>query len=259
MERLIYVPRRPWGIALDIAGGKIYWTDYLGKKLKYANIDGSDEEILATSTTYLADVELDLTNDKIYWADYQGKKIRWADLDGGNAQTLLTTGTALPRGIGLDMENEKIYWTEILGNSVNCANLDGTDPQELIAGLTVPSDIVLYIPGAAPAPIGGFAKETQPAGIATPTAYSVMNYPNPFNPTTTIAYELPEAGQVDLRIYDITGKLVKTLVDDEKEIGYHTVIWSGKDEREQAVSSGVYFYRIKAGEYTETKRCLLVK
>jgi hypothetical protein len=95
--------------------------------------------------------------------------------------------------------------------------------------------------------------------LSIPTAYSVSNYPNPFNPITTIDYALTASNHVELKIYDTNGKLVKILVDDEKDVGYHTVIWNGKDERGNTVNSGVYLYHITAGEYAETKRCILLK
>jgi flagellar hook assembly protein FlgD len=62
-----------------------------------------------------------------------------------------------------------------------------------------------------------------------------------------------------LAIYDITGKLVKTLVDEKRESGYHSVIWNGTDENGSNVASGIYFYRIEAENHTETKSCILLK
>ncbi len=85
-------------------------------------------------------------------------------------------------------------------------------------------------------------------------------YPNPFNPATTISYDLPEAATVNLTIYDVAGKTVQTLVTAEVVgAGRHEVVWNGRDDSGRAAPAGVYFYRLDAGEYFETRRMTLVK
>ncbi len=86
-----------------------------------------------------------------------------------------------------------------------------------------------------------------------------QNYPNPFNPTTTIEYGLPVSTEVMIAIFNVLGQEVAVLVDGEKEAGYHTVTWDSRDAYGSQVSSGVYFYRIQAGEFVETKKMLLLK
>jgi probable HAF family extracellular repeat protein len=86
-----------------------------------------------------------------------------------------------------------------------------------------------------------------------------QNYPNPFNPTTTIAFEVPAKGQVELSVFNILGQRVTTLVNQTLSAGRHTVEWNSTDSEGKAVASGVYFYRIKSGETTITKKMLLVK
>ncbi|HUU28764.1 MAG TPA: CARDB domain-containing protein [archaeon] len=95
-----------------------------------------------------------------------------------------------------------------------------------------------------------------------PKAFSLsQNFPNPFNPSATIGYGVPEggSGQVRLRVYDIRGNLVRTLVDKIKEAGYYAVTWDGTDERGLKVSSGVYFYRMQAGGFIQTRKMVLLK
>jgi|GEM_PF-3044355 len=93
-----------------------------------------------------------------------------------------------------------------------------------------------------------------------PTHFDLgQNYPNPFNPTATIQYALPVPARVELKIFNILGQVVRTLVDEEKPVGYHQVVWDGKDQTGQAVSSGIYLYQIKAGDFVETKKMQLVK
>ncbi len=80
------------------------------------------------------------------------------------------------------------------------------------------------------------------------------NYPNPFNASTMIEYGLPEPGPVKVEIFDILGRKIQTLIDETQSAGYHRVIWNGEDS-----PSGTYFYRIQAGEKSQTKKCLLLK
>ena len=81
-----------------------------------------------------------------------------------------------------------------------------------------------------------------------------QNYPNPFNPITTLRYDLPQESDVTLTIYDITGRMVQTLVNELQQSGMKKVIWNASD-----VSSGVYIYRIQAGNFTQTRKMILLK
>ena len=86
------------------------------------------------------------------------------------------------------------------------------------------------------------------------------NFPNPFNPNTTIVFELPRQTAVTLQIFDVSGRLVKALLQAEAyEAGRHQVVWSGRDRGGRPASSGTYFYRLEAGEFTKTRRMTLVK
>jgi len=88
-----------------------------------------------------------------------------------------------------------------------------------------------------------------------PTSFVLeQNYPNPFNPITIISYKLPLAVFVNLSIYNVIGQLVETIVSSHKSAGFHSVQWSAS-----GIGSGLYFYQIVAGEYTETKKCLILK
>ena len=85
------------------------------------------------------------------------------------------------------------------------------------------------------------------------------NYPNPFNPVTNISYSIKEAGIVTLEVYNVKGQLVRTLVNDVKETGNYTSTWNGTDNSNKSVSSGVYFYKMKSGNYSSTKKMILMK
>jgi hypothetical protein len=86
-----------------------------------------------------------------------------------------------------------------------------------------------------------------------------QNYPNPFNPTTKIEFTLAKSGFVTLQIYDTLGRKVRTLVSEELSSGYKSVIWDGKNDDGDDVASGVYFYQLKVGDFSEPKKMLLLK
>jgi len=85
------------------------------------------------------------------------------------------------------------------------------------------------------------------------------NYPNPFNPTTTISFTLAKPGKTSLVIYNLKGQVVKSLVNKDLPSGMHTLVWNGKDENERSVASGVYFYRLQSRNYQATNKMLLMK
>ena len=115
------------------------------------------------------------------------------------------------------------------------------------------------------------------AGVSLPTEYALeQNYPNPFNATTVIRYSLPvdRQGQsgdggararttstsyVSLKVYNILGQVVRTLVDEPQAPGYYSVRWDGRDNAGEELASGIYIYRIRAGEFTQTRRMILLK
>ena len=85
------------------------------------------------------------------------------------------------------------------------------------------------------------------------------NWPNPFNPTTRIAFELPVKTRVTLEIFDVRGRRIRTLLDESREAGRHVVDWQGRSDRGVAVASGIYLYRIRAGSFVESRRMVLLK
>jgi hypothetical protein len=101
-----------------------------------------------------------------------------------------------------------------------------------------------------------------PVQIQTrPEQYALgNNYPNPFNPATTIKYALPEAGFVKLEVYNVVGQVVRTLVAGQQNAGRYVVQWNASDDSGRSLSSGIYFYRLQAGdEFLEVKKMLLLK
>ncbi len=93
-----------------------------------------------------------------------------------------------------------------------------------------------------------------------PSRYALFqNYPNPFNANTTLHYDLPEPGHVRMTIYDILGRKVIQLIDEEQHYGYKNINWDGRDKNGNLVAPGIYFYRAEMGPLTETKKMILLK
>lgn len=145
-----------------------------------------------------------------------------------------------------------------IGAGTNSFQLDGIwyyAPPRCIDGSPRPnpapsrSDI-----GACESPLGG------PTGVAAgnntiPTSFVLeQNYPNPFNPTTTISYQLPTQVHITLKVFDVLGCEVATLVDEGKQPGTCSVQWNAS-----GIASGVYFYRLDAGSFTSVKKLLLLR
>ena len=93
-----------------------------------------------------------------------------------------------------------------------------------------------------------------------PTVFALLqNYPNPFNPVTTLRYDLPEQSTVNIIIYDMLGRQVRTLLNQTQDAGFKSVIWDATNDYGKPVSAGVYLYKIQAGEFVQTKKMVLLK
>jgi hypothetical protein len=95
---------------------------------------------------------------------------------------------------------------------------------------------------------------------AVPQSFHLdQNYPNPFNPVTTLRYDLPENSLVNITIYDMLGREVKTLINQTQNSGYKSLIWDATNDYGEPVSAGLYLYRIRAGDFRQTKKMVLLK
>ena len=156
----------------------------------------------------------------------------------------------------------------ILLNFVN--GLPGPAPNPLLAAdVNCDDDVTLtdfyflynyaYLSGPAPCSdpaCGGAAK----CATALPVDYVLgPNHPNPFNPNTWIDYALPHPGEVTIEIFNLLGQKVRTLVEGKTTSGYHSVEWDGTNDHGQPVSSGVYLYRLQAGDFAQTKKMMFLK
>jgi len=133
---------------------------------------------------------------------------------------------------------------ELLAGQVNLRRI-------IAAGMVNPPVSILYKNGNGP---------DWSFGQNLPEEYALeQNFPNPFNPSTTISFALPEVGKVSLNIYNVQGQLVRTLVSGSYEAGIYNLQWDATNDYGVKVSSGIYFYRIQAENYVETRKMTLLK
>ena len=96
--------------------------------------------------------------------------------------------------------------------------------------------------------------------LEIPESYILFqNHPNPFNPETSISYQIPEAAQVEIKIFNTMGQNIKTLISQKQNAGYYLVHWDGNDSNGNKVVSGIYMYRIEAGDFICIKKMTLMK
>ncbi len=114
---------------------------------------------------------------------------------------------------------------------------------------------LVTVNGSLKNPVTGIKNDNQ-----LPLSFRVeQNYPNPFNPSTTINYSVKFASVVTIKVYNLLGQIVRTLVDEEKPSGNYTVVWDGRDNNGTSVASGAYFYRYSANNTTQIKKMILMK
>jgi hypothetical protein len=138
------------------------------------------------------------------------------------------------------------------------AEADESDPAYVL------SDRPTSLSSLASLPVVALLSEEEADLMVIPEEFELMqNYPNPFNAGTTISYNVPNASsdqiQVKLEIFDLQGRLIRTLVNAASQPGQHQVLWNGADNNGLMASSGVYFYRLQAGSFVETKRMVMLK
>ena len=269
-SNLIIGLKSPKHIAVDVAGGKIYWAEQTSDttgKIQRANLDGSDIQLVKSPTAPPRGLALDAANGKLYFANAWGK-IQRLNFDGSKFETDLITGLDAPEDIAVDVISGKVYWAE--KGKIGRASLTGENIEDVITGLDVPVDIALssltQVNSAAPAWTLLASPETAyPLPTDRPEASTLLpNYPNPFNPETWIPYQLAEPAEVSISIYSANGKLIRTLALGYQPIGIYesrsrAAYWDGRNALGEPVASGVYFYTLTAGKFTATRKMLIMK
>ncbi len=176
-----------------------------------------------------------------------------------------TAGAA--SGMQVDYFNDKhngvlrvaMAGAQMLGNDGDIASVSFRAADDIRGNITSKITVPKFI--ANETDLTKLANPAEIELIGRPTAYQLdQNYPNPFNPSTTIAYQLPDDNTyVQLTIYNIMGQAVKTLVDASQNAGSYKAVWDGTNNNGTRVGSGVYFYRIAAGKFSQVKKLLLLK
>jgi hypothetical protein len=228
--------------------GKIYWTDRELDKIKRANLDGSEvEEVVATGLLDPFGIALFRSDPGFEDRDKYGLMTGAGPTNGGRSDdwsTLVSTG---PINLGA-------------GESVRVAFA--------IAGATTEAALAAAISDASATwqgmathpcedPLSGVEEGEELPSLKFSFA---QNVPNPFNPTTKISFVLPEAEAVTLQIFDMQGRLVRSLLDGEnRPAGRSEMIWNGLSDEGRSVASGTYFYRVEAGEFEAVRKMALVR
>jgi glycosidase len=146
------------------------------------------------------------------------------------------------------------WWYDYFsGDSVNVTSLTENITLE-------PGDFRIYTTTKLPTPEAGILLDVEEIDDQVPVEFTLeQNYPNPFNPSTIIRYSIVSPSLVSLKIFDVLGREVNTLVNKEQVNGVYEVNWNGDDALGNKVSTGVYFYRIDAGDFVQTKKMMLIK
>ena len=250
----------PSGIAVDAAGGKVYWTEQTGEnsgRLQRADLDGSNVASVRELNNVPYGIAVDASNGKLYVTNSRGK-IQRMNLDGRNFEWNFITNLDSPNGIAVDVAAGKIYWTE--ANSIRRANLNGSSRQNVVTGIGSLAGIALSV-----APVSMEAPAAPAAAAIAPNATALhANYPNPFNPETWIPYQLQKPADVQISIHSQSGVLVRELSLGYQAAGQYVsrsraAYWDGRNQLGESVASGLYFYTLTAGDFSATRRMLILK
>lgn len=180
--------------------------------------------------------------------------LTWTRVDGAWE---LRTSVAGP--IGADLTLRVTDGTDISSPSVFRSVRDGDVVRIVIASAESENVLIRVTSESAPTVVSAELNE-QRVAVLQPVEFALsQNTPNPFNPATTIRFSVPHGGQVQLAVYDVSGRLVRMLVNGTTNAGIHEVIWDGLDNSGREVASGVYMYRIHTGEDVAVRRMLLVR
>jgi hypothetical protein len=271
---------------LDVASDGTVWIADRGKGKVY-RVNSAGSTVDSTGVRGAMDIALDETRGEAYISQDTLRTIKVLNLSTGKAKRTLTPPAA-ELNIDLDGEAGLGALTGIdvascqrvfVANSKDRSILTGNPADSPFSNVGDNNDVkaadtdpVLVVTGKGltkESAIEESDEEVAVAEAAAVTRYELaQNYPNPFsppergfagNPSTTIRFALPEAAEVSLKIYDIAGRLVQTLVDGIVEVGRHQVVWDGTNQHGVKVASGIYFYQLCAGEFTQVRKMSLVR
>jgi len=245
-----------WGLALDVDNHLIWFT--LRGSTSYSSYIKMGHFNGGTLTNLLHPVDnphdIEYLDNKIYWGDDDG--IKSSNIIGNYVDTIFAGAKVY--GLCIDSVNSRLYWTDYILHIVKSVNFDGSNEMDI----SQTPGTHTYIDTDANA----FATEVNEYSINQLSFNLEQNYPNPFNPSTVIRYQLPVGSKGTLKVFDVLGNEIATLVDEYRDSGkYEFEFQSSTDNRRLA--SGIYFYQLKAVDpstslgriFIQTKKMILLK
>jgi hypothetical protein len=239
------------GIDWD-SNGNLYVSSYTKKRVKKFDQNGNYLGLFATTNlSGPTNIWID-DNDELLVIDYLGAAVKRFDADGDYLNNFIT---GLGNAEGVDFfPNGNILIGNGVTSSVKMFDSSGNYIEDLIpsgsGGLVTPNAVVLREVTTLPVQDDG--------DISVNTFELRQNYPNPFNPSTNIQYTVGSRQFVTLKVYDVLGNEIATLVNEEKDPGSHTIQFSTSSIK-HLPSSGIYFYQLQADSFIETKKMILLK
>ena len=238
--------RYPSGIAINRNTGEIVVADAGNSRVQ---IFSADRQNITTFGEHIKQV------DGVW--QYVGKFARMNGISVDNEGRIYVSDSGL--------DNLQIF--DGTGNHLGFLGgvSDRTGRLRVPAGIAISSNGKLFVTSTTGSEVKEYSiestTEVNPTQPEKPQKFSLeQNYPNPFNPSTRISFSLPEQGYVTLKIYDILGKEIATLIDRDYKSGSYTINWNGKDNSETDVSSGIYFYHLQVGEkFSQTNKMVFLR
>jgi len=253
-------------LAID-SSGMMYVSDFNGRRIYKVNTNNSEYWIYVPATTNQPNgVYVDAPRNRLLICCWGGSApVKAVNLADSTISNIITTPYSNCDGISLD-RNDNVYISTWGIQSVVRYDINFANPPVIVAGsLSNPADIyvnritdTLAVPNAGNSTVGLFHLDiptgiSQVSGIANSFELH-QNYPNPFNPSTNLEFGISDLGFVSLKIYDLLGKEVTTLVNEVLSPGTYKYTFDASD-----LSSGIYYYKMEAEGFSETKRMTLLK
>ncbi len=208
-------------------------------------------------------------NPTVWWADYYGSvTMNGSDLPAGSIIEAYD-----PDGVKAGVfvvDNDGLFgFMPVYGDDPSTSIDEGAEPGDVISfyfdGRLIAKTEDEKVRWSSGGEINRLDIVFEGAGHAlgesrAPRAYDLyQNFPNPFNPETTIEYQVPKAGEVVITVYSVSRQEIKVLVDEQKEAGFYSAVWNGRDSKGRVAASGVYVYKMEAGEFTKVRKMILIK
>lgn len=247
----------PAGITVDESDGKIYWVSRHNGTLRQANLNGGGAVTLLTTANGLSlpmGLTINQQSGKLYWANEGVNNIQMADRNGTNSVIFRSPadGVAQPKGVYLDNVDNWLYWANGNGKIMRGSTADNlTETLITLAPEDSPFGIAVL----------NFATNSiANNSLPLPTGfYLAPNFPNPFNPTTNIGFRITNVGFVELKIYDLQGREIAMLVNENLQPGNYETQWNGRNSAGSVAVSGVYFLKMEVEGHMQIRKMVLVR